>query len=165
MAEMTSSAGMALLDPIHDHFHRNQSVDGMECVPLHAGDFDKSAEPGHRPDLGYFFSASAKASAICAFVPPKRSTAATAAIAVAVPHSAWQPPTAPAIDAFSATTLPIAPASKKCSRHIIHGGIHFFRDRSQYRRQNAAGPAVGHATMRYILAFASAVATAYAAAR
>lgn len=31
-------------NPIHDHFHRNQSVDGMERIPLHAGDFDKSAD-------------------------------------------------------------------------------------------------------------------------
>ena len=46
-----------------------------------------------------FFSAIATAWPICSGPPPRRSTRAPAAMAAAVPTSAWQPPEAPEMDA------------------------------------------------------------------
>ena len=46
-----------------------------------------------------FFRAMATAWPICSGVPPRRSTRAPAAMAAAVPTSAWQPPEAPEMDA------------------------------------------------------------------
>ena len=47
-----------------------------------------------------FLMASAAPLPIIAGVPPASSTSAAAAMPAAVPHSAWQPPAAPAIEAF-----------------------------------------------------------------
>ena len=57
-----------------------------------------------------FFSASAAASAHCWGEPPITSVSAAAAMAAAVPHSAWQPPAAPEMVALVATTPPMPEA-------------------------------------------------------
>ena len=52
---------------------------------------------------------------ICSVVPPSRKHAAPAAIAQAVPTSAWQPASAPEIDALTLARLPITPATASAS--------------------------------------------------
>ena len=53
-----------------------------------------------------FFSAIATAADICWTLPPCRYTSAAAAMADAVPISAWQPASAPDIEARDAITMP-----------------------------------------------------------
>ena len=81
-------------------------------------------------------------------------------MAVAVPHSAWQPPTAPAMEAFSATTRPMAPAVKRA--RVMSFMVAFVSSATAARTAGRIPqePAVGQATMQYIFAFASAVAMA-----
>ena len=52
---------------------------------------------------------------ICSVDPPIRNVAAPAAIAHAVPTSAWQPASAPLIDAFTLVMFPITPATASAS--------------------------------------------------
>src|SRR5699024_601758 len=67
-----------------------------------------------RPSI--FLSAMAKPCALIAGVPPAISTRAAAAIALALPTSAWQPPAAPEMFALFATTKPNAP---EVNRNLI----------------------------------------------
>ena len=68
---------------------------------------------GSQTSPNKFPSAVAKASELSCGVPPAASTAAAAAIALALPTSAWHPPVAPAIIALLATTIPKAAEVKR----------------------------------------------------
>ncbi len=107
-----------------------------------------------------FASAVATAFPIIRGVPPASSTTAAAAIAAAEPHSAWQPPSAPARHALFAITMPTAEAVK---RDITQARSDSFLSACMVR--TAAGripllPAVGAATMRPMEAFSSEIASA-----
>ena len=52
----------------------------------------------------------------CRAEPPITSHRAAAAMAAAVPHSAWQPPAAPEMLARAAVTAPTPPAVRRASR-------------------------------------------------
>ena len=101
----------------------------------------------------------------CAGVPPKSSHAALAAMALAAPTSAWQPPSAPATVAFLVIKYPIAAAFAKALMSSSS-----LNPCSSCAAKSIAGttpeePAVGAATMRPIDAFVSSTAMAYVVAR
>ena len=83
-----------------------------------------------------------------------------AAMPQAAPHSAWHPPTAPAMDAFSAITLPMAPAVKRAQVMSYMEALVSSATAERTAGTMPQEPAVGQATMRYIFALASAVAMA-----
>ena len=108
-ASMTSSGGITLFTPAKAI---SAAVMAMtEKIPLRftQGTSTKPAT-GSQASPRIFFIARANACNTSSFVPPANSVTAAAAIAAAEPHSAWQPPTAPATEAFLATTAPTAAA-------------------------------------------------------
>ena len=104
-----------------------------------------------------FCSANPAAYIICPAVPLCKKTSVPAAIADAAPISAWQPPSAPEIDARFAIICPIpAETNSPC---IILFSVVFL---SRYSGTRTAGrtphePAVGAATIRFMHAFDSAI--------
>ena len=88
-------------------------------------------------------------------VPPIIATAQAAAIAAAVPTSAWQPPTAPATQAWFVTTLPTPAAAKNPLIYAWSSQLHTSPTACMTPGKIPQAPAVGHATMRNIFAFAS----------
>ena len=126
-----------------------------EAFRLIQGISTRPATGSHtRPRM--FFRAMATAEPTISGVPPASSTI----VADAEPHSAWQPPLAPAREALLAITIPMAEAVKRDITHC-------FSDRcfSSSIVRTAAGripqlPAVGAATIRPMEAFSSETASA-----
>ena len=115
---------------------------------------------GSHTSPNWFFSAIAHAWALMSGVPPAISTSAAAAMAAALPHSAWQPPSAPAMDARNAITMPNAPAVNSALTALSSG-----RSRASIIVKIAPGkmphePAVGAATILPIAALYSETAIA-----
>ena len=159
MARMVSSAGMALPMPASASSAATKAPATPEALRLMQGISTRPATGSHtRPRM--FFRAMATASLAWAGVPPASSTMAAAAMAAALPHSAWQPPWAPATQALVAITMPTALAvnraiTQSCSE----------QPRSFCMVKRAAGrmpqlPAVGAATTRPMAAFSSLTASA-----
>ena len=103
-------------------------------------------------------SAVAAAARHWAGVPPIISTAALAAMALAVPTSAWQPPSAPDTVDARATSMPTAAALASprfsCSRARPFSSC----SANSTAGSTPADPAVGAATMRPMQAFVSSTA-------
>lgn len=119
MAIITSSAGILLLMPAKAISAATTADEAPTPFRFTQGTSTSPATGSHtNPSI--FLSAIAIASADCCGVPPAISTTAAAAIPVADPTSAWQPPAAPAMKALFAITNPNAPAvnrnSSICSR-------------------------------------------------
>ena len=130
-----------------------------EALRLMQGISTRPATGSHtRPRM--FFKVMATAWAACRGLPPASSTMAAAAMAAALPHSAWQPPWAPATLALAVMTMPTALAVNSAitqSRSV--------QPRSCCMVSTAAGrmpqlPAVGAATTRPMAAFSSLTASA-----
>ena len=92
--------------------------------------------------------AMAQASAHWAGVPPISSVSAAAAMAAAVPHSAWQPPWAPAMLARFAAAMPKAPAVNMAITASLSGTFPSSRRVRMHPGRMPQLPAVGAATIR-----------------
>ncbi len=97
--------------------------------------------------------------------PPRSCVAAAAAMALAVPTSAWQPPSAPATVALRLTTKPTAAAHARASRSRAPSYFSASSKASTTPGTTPAEPAVGAATMRPMDALVSSTAIASSAAR
>ena len=158
MATMTSSAGMRLEMPARASSAAMKAMAAPAALRLMQG-ISTSPATGSQTSPSWLFRAMATASSSIWGVPPESSTRAAAAMAAALPHSAWQPPWAPARQAFSAMTSPTALAvnmlmTQSCS----------VAPRSSMVSSTAGRmpqlPAVGAATMRPMAAFSSLTASA-----
>ena len=124
-----------------------------------------SPATGSHTSPSWLLMAMAQASAHCPGEPPISSARAAAAMAEALPHSAWQPPSAPAMVARWAITMPKAPAVKRLITAASR--VHL---PSASRDATVPGnipqePAVGAATMRPMAALFSLTASARAMER
>ena len=159
MAQITSSAGMALPMPARLSSAATKAPATPAALRLMQGISTRPATGSHtRPRI--FFSAMATASATCRGVPPQSSVMAAAAMAAALPHSAWQPPWAPATLALFVITMPTALAVNRAITQAWRA-----QPRSCCMVKRAAGkmpqlPAVGAATTRPMAAFHSLTASA-----
>ena len=97
-------------------------------------------------------------------VPPAAIVIAAAAIAEAEPTSAWQPPSAPEIEALFAMTKPNAPAVKRKSNCCDSVKPSFSIAVVRTAGRQPADPAVGVAQTKPILALDSLTAMAFLAA-
>ena len=124
-----------------------------------------SPATGSHTSPSWFLMAIAAALAAISGVPPFSSTKAAAAMAAALPHSAWQPPSAPAMLACWARTRPMPPAAASASQACWR-----LAPRCSIMASTAPGrmpqlPAVGLATMRPMAALYSATEMAMAMAQ
>ena len=161
---MHSSAGIFGATPASAMSALEKAIISPETFLLMQG-ISTSPATGSQTRPSWFTIEIAQASPHCEGVPPMSSTSAAAAIPEALPHSAWQPPWAPATLAFCAITMPMAPAvnmDMTTSRSA--------KPRSSYRDTRHPGrmpqlPAVGAATIRPMEALQPATASALEMAR
>ena len=85
---------------------------------------------------------------------------AAAAMAAALPHSAWQPPVAPAKEARSAITMPMLPATTSPRASVSSLSWQCFFSEKNTPGSTPLAPAVGAATMRPMAALHSPTAMA-----
>ena len=104
----------------------------------------------------------ANACALISASPPIASTIAAAAIALAEPISAWQPPSAPEQEALFATTKPKAPAVNNIFNCVSSSISNFCLSAWIQPGRTPAEPAVGVAQIKPNEAFTSLVAIAAA---
>lgn len=118
-------------------------------------------QTGSQVNPNIFLRANAAAFAIHSASPPCRYASPPAAIALAEPISAWHPPDAPAMLAFSAITAPIPALTKSASTIRFSVSLQY----SSYDKNTAGitphAPAVGAATIRFIQALDSPIFTAF----
>ncbi len=107
-----------------------------------------------------FFSAIASAWADCSACPPISATRAAAAMPLAVPTSAWQPPAAPEMTALLAMTRPIAPAQNSAFTTSSSLAPSCSWADSSTPGSTPQEPAVGVAQMRPMAALTSLLETA-----
>ena len=104
------------------HFCRTESYSYARDVALDAGLSLLIRQPGRRPTpTGSLLPWRRRGRTAPAFL-PSVPTIAAAAMALALPHSAWQPPSAPDRLAFAAITMPNAPAVKSdmTASRLVH---------------------------------------------
>ena len=160
MESMTSSAGIALLIPAI-------AICALTAALTAPAEFRLIHGTSTRPQTGsqvspnIFLRANAAAFAIHSASPPCRYASPPAAIALAEPISAWHPPDAPAMLAFSAITAPIPALTKSASTIRFSVSLQY----SSYDKNTAGitphAPAVGAATIRFIQALDSPIFTAF----
>ena len=127
-------------------------------------------EHGHstRPPTGshtsprMFLRAMAAAVNTCSGVPPLISTSAPAAMAAALPVSAWHPPDAPDMLAFRAITVPMAPAQNRLLQTASSECPAILPPATSTAGRIPLAPAVGAATIVPIDALTSVTASAEA---
>src|SRR5690606_15040050 len=163
IASITSSVGITLRTPARAMSAATMAMAAPIALRLTQGASTNVATGSHtRPSM--FFKAMATASADMEGVPPAISTTAAAAIPVAEPTSAWQPPAAPEINALLAITYPMAPPTNRartiCSRLLPKRSAAANTQPGRMPQE----PAVGVATIVPIAAFTSEVAVALATA-
>ena len=151
---MVSSTGIALLIPASASSAAVKASVTPEAFRLMQGISTRPATGSHTSPKMHLIAIATACAAISG-VPPKSSTMQAAAIAEAVPHSAWQPPDAPAIDALFATTIPIAPAVNRDSTASSRGTPRVFSKDPNAPGRIPQEPAVGVATIFPIAAFIS----------
>ena len=111
---MTSSTGMRLSIPASAISAAEIAFTAPMTLRLTHGTSTRPATGSHTRPIR-FLSAIATAWPICSFVPPRSDTSAPAAMADAVPISAWQPPAAPEMLARYAITAPMPEATYSAS--------------------------------------------------
>ena len=109
MAMMHSSTGMQEPMPARAISAEEKAMTTPPALRFTQGISTRPAT-GSQTRPSWLAMATAQASAHCEGVPPDSSTMAAAVMPAALPHSAWQPPWAPAMQAFLAMTIPKAAA-------------------------------------------------------
>src|SRR5699024_5393707 len=155
IASTTSSAGIRDSIPAKAMSAAVKAFEAPAALRLTHGTSTNPAT-GSQTKPSIFFIAILKPCALISGVPPASSTSAAAAIAEALPTSAWQPPAAPEILALFATTKPKAPEVKRkrtfCSS-VMDGS--FWTMAKSTPGTTPAEPAVGVAQILPIAALTS----------
>ena len=99
MTPMVSSMGVMLFTPARESSAEISALEAPMAFRFWQG-FSTRPPMGSQTRPRMLTMAKEAASMHCLGVPPKSSTAADAAMALAEPTSAWQPPSAPAVVAF-----------------------------------------------------------------
>ena len=159
MAPITSSQGTLVSMPARASSAASSALEAPAALRLMQGTSTRPANGSQaRPSM--FFSARAMAWAACSGLPPAISVTAEAAMALAEPISAWQPPAAPEMPARLAITKPTAPAVNRWRTTTSSGSPIFSWMASITPGRTPEEPAVGVAQMRPMAAFTSLVAMA-----
>ena len=156
IASMTSSAGICPTTPASAMSAADTAFTAPITLRLMQGS-STSPATGSQTRPSRLVSAIANASAQASAVPPFRSVRAAAAMPLAAPTSAWQPPSAPASVARAATTWPNPAATYKARQTASSSAAPDRHSGSSTAGSTPQLPAVGAATMRFMQALHSAV--------
>ncbi len=158
IADTTSSKGMALRMPAARMQAAVRALAAMKPLRFTQGTSTRPAT-GSQASPRQFLSERAAASNTASGSGAISQYRAPAAMAAAEPHSAWQPPEAPATEAFIAMIDPMAEATMKASWNRVSEGPNEGSRASRHAHSTPGTmpqePAVGKATMRPPQAFTS----------